>query len=551
NSGANGLYSAGSPGLGKDVIGVASFDNSNTFLTYFEVNGAHIGYVPMDFAGPTPTSGSEEIVFVGRGCVDADTVTPGLQTDPYLDDPNGKVALISRGACSFNEKATRAITAGAVAVVIHNSSAGVFNGTLGTPIDGTTPVVGISLADGLFIQAQTAPVTMTWTNQQDSFPSPTGGLISSFSSYGLAPDLSLKPDIGAPGGNIYSTYPLEQGGYATLSGTSMSSPHTAGAAALLLEAKPNLSPSQVRDALLNSADPKNWSGNPGLGFLDLVHRQGAGMLDIDDAILATTTITPSKIATGEGEAGPFTQQLVVKNNGASTVTYDLSFEEAIATSGVITITGYSIFGVDVVFDSASVTVKPGKTAKVNATVISYYPDQYQFGGYIIFTPQGGGQEYRVPFAGIGGDYQSIQMLTPTPFGFPALGWTPDGNNFGFASPGDVFTMQGFDLPYILIHFEHQVQEFRVRIFNADGSPVHPVHNFAFDYEYLPRNSTTTSFFAYAWDGTRLYNNGNNKVKVVPDGEYYLVVEALKANGDAGNPAHWETWTSPTFVVDRP
>jgi minor extracellular serine protease Vpr len=44
----------------------------------------------------------------------------------------------------------------------------------------------------------------------------------------------------------------------------------------------------VRGILQNSADPKNWWGNPGLGFLDNVHRQGAGMLDIPGAIMATT-----------------------------------------------------------------------------------------------------------------------------------------------------------------------------------------------------------------------------------------------------------------------
>jgi hypothetical protein len=333
----------------------------------------------------------------------------------------------------------------------------------------------------------------------------------------------------------------------------MSSPHVAGAVALLLEAKPNLKASEVRDILQNSADPKDWSLAPGFGYIESVHRQGAGMLDIDDAILATTTITPGKIATGEGEAGPFVQKLTIYNDGNSTVTYDLSYEEyAITTEGVLTVDDYWLSDATVSFSASSVTVKPHKKATVTATITpATWPVTGLYGGYIYFTPQGSGQAYSVPFAGYVGDYQGIQALTPSIYGFPALGWTPDGNNFGFASPGDVFTMQGFDLPYILIHFEHQVQEFRVRIFNANGSPVHPVHNLAFDYEYLPRNSTTTGFFAYAWDGTRLQDNGNNKVKVVPDGEYYLVVEALKANGNAGNPAHWETWTSPNFVVDRP
>ena len=116
-------------------------------------------------------------------------------------------------------------------------------------------------------------------------------------------DLILKPDIGAPGGLIRSTYPLEQGSYATISGTSMASPHVAGAAALLKQARPGLAASDFRVILQNSADPKNWSGAPTLGFLDFVHRQGAGMVDIDDAIASTTTVTPGKLSFGEGSGG--------------------------------------------------------------------------------------------------------------------------------------------------------------------------------------------------------------------------------------------------------
>jgi subtilisin family serine protease len=180
----------------------------------------------MSFSAPPPTDGSREIVYVGQGCT----------ADAYLADPAGKAALIVRGVCGFAEKAARAIAAGATEGVIMNNTPGVVFGTLGAPLGSDVPVVGISLADGNFIRAQAYPVTWTWTAEAASAPNPTGNLISGFSSYGLAADLSLKPNIGAPGGNIYSAYPLEAGGFATLSGTSMSAPHVAGGIALIKQA---------------------------------------------------------------------------------------------------------------------------------------------------------------------------------------------------------------------------------------------------------------------------------------------------------------------------
>jgi minor extracellular serine protease Vpr len=533
NNGANGLYSAGAPGLGKKVIGVAAFDNSHVFLPYFTVNDQPIGYITMTYSPPPPTSGTYEIEYVGEACA-------ALEVDLA-----GKVALASRGTCAFSVKAINATNAGAVAVVIANNASGVFNGTLGEPIPGVAPTVGISLEDGNFIRAQAAPVYMTWTDQMESFLSPTGGLISSFSSYGLSPDLALKPDIGAPGGNIYSTYPLEKGGYATMGGTSMSSPHVAGAAALLLQAKPNTPSQVVRDILQNSADPKDWWGYPGVGYIDNVHRQGAGMLDIDDAILATTKIEPGKISAGEGEAGPFTQTLTIENKGKGPVIYDLTYVNALSTGGVIAPSFY-LSNAGVVFSKSSIRVPAGRAATVNVTINpATLPLNGQYGGYIVFTPQDGGQVYRVPFAGFVGDYQGIQVLTPTPYDFPALGWSPDGVNFGFAAQGDLFTLEGFDMPYFLVHFEHQARLFRVEIFDAKGKSWQRAYN----EEYLPRNSTATGFYAFSFDGNTLI--GNDKLRAVPDGTYYAVISVLKALGDEDNPAHWETWTSPMFVIDRP
>ena len=119
NAGANGLYSASAPGVGKKVIGVASYDNTHVWLPYFTVDSAKVGYQTMTFSPLPPLSGSAEIVYVGQGC----------NADTYLADPAGKTALAVRGTCSFAEKALKAIAAGATAVLIHNNVPGVVSGT--------------------------------------------------------------------------------------------------------------------------------------------------------------------------------------------------------------------------------------------------------------------------------------------------------------------------------------------------------------------------------------------------------------------------------------
>ena len=269
-------------------------------------------------------------------------------------------------------------------------------------------MIQISQADGLVIAAALPGQTWNWTTGVVSVPNATGGTISSFSSFGLNAELTLKPDIGAPGGFIRSTYPLEAGTYNTISGTSMASPHVAGAVALLLQAHPGTKPGDVRDILENSADPKNRFGQT---YLDATQRQGAGMLDIMGAIDATTLISPGKISLGEGNGG--SAKLTLRNSSGTPVTYDLSHEPAVGTTNTFAPVAYSTDYASASFSSPSVTVPGNGSANVTVTITPNpaMPDKGVYGGYIKFTPQGGGQAYSVPYAGFKGDYQSIQVLT--------------------------------------------------------------------------------------------------------------------------------------------
>ncbi len=559
NSGANGVYSASAPGVGNEVIGVASFDNSHvSALTFLTPGGRSVPYLEITETTDAPTEGtSAPVVYVGRGCPKSGPTWELPAEDPYLSDPAGKVALIDRGICTFDAKYQRAITAGAVGVVIMNNVPGMFAG--GATVDRGFFSIGISQEDGNALKAEIAagPVVLTWTSDRVNAVNPTGGRMSSFSSYGMTAELKLKPDIGAPGGLIRSTYPLEKGTYAIVSGTSMASPHVAGGAALYLEAHPGTTQAELRTRLQNSADPIQFNA----AFLDVVHRQGAGMLDIDDAILSTATVEPSRISLGEGTGGAAT--LTVSNSGASAVTYNVSHVGGLTTRGSTNAPILSGPTSGAAFSATSITVPAGGQATLGVTITAIQDPllvNSQYGGYVVLTPTaGGGAPLRVPYAGFNGDYQSIQAVTPTVNQLPWVSRLTSctrfvgidctaGGVFNKATVNEVFdlTDEINETPYFLVHLEHQARELRIEVFDSTTE-----RNWGrlFTEDYLPRSATATSFFAFGFDGE--VTKGRNGQHVdVPDGTYYVRLTALKALGDPANPAHWETWTSPTFVIDR-
>jgi minor extracellular serine protease Vpr len=537
NSGATGLYSAGAPGVGEKVIGVASFENTHINALTLNVNPSdrQVAYLPLSTTPDPPLVGTTaEVVYIGQGC----------PSDSYLEDPAGKVALIVRGECFFYEKYNRAVFSGAAGVVIYNNAPGIFAGA--GVVDQGVFGVGISLEDGLHIRDQIGlghSVTLSWTGVRINTPNPGGGLIASTSSYGLAPDLSLKPDIGAPGGNIRSTYPQSLGSYATLSGTSMAAPHVAGAAALLLEAHPGTPAGEVRGILQNSAQPKPYRNST--AYIEAVHRQGAGMLQIDKAIEATIKIVPSKLALGESQAGSTVRTLTLYNTHTEEVVYDVTYTNAISTNAN-TFSPTAYVGIaSASFSPTSVTVPAGGSATVDVTINpATQPEYGQYGGYIVFTPQADGQTYQVPFAGFVGDYQAIQVLAPGNYEFP-FPWLVT-YDWWRCEDGAVFSMLGDDFPHVLATFQHQSSLVRMEILPV-GDLDKEYDLTVFQTEFFGRNTNTSYFYEFLWDGTAVENHQR---RPLPNGDYQLKLTVLKALGDPDNPTHWETWTSPTFTIAR-
>jgi minor extracellular serine protease Vpr len=583
-----GMWGGGAPGVAEGVISVAAIDNIKQYVPGFKItpDGRGVPYLHAADSPSVPENGTVDIARTGTVDTTDDACAPLVPMSLA-----GKAALIRRGTCGFAVKEANAAAAGAAAVILYNNIPGNFPpAAAGSPV----PVLAISQADGVTINQflDLGRVELTW-GFAVAVPNSTGGLLSFFSSYGLAADLSLKPDIAAPGGSIRSTWPLERGGYAVESGTSMATPHVAGAVALFLQAHRGATPREVRDALQNSADPVPWALAPTAGFLDYVARQGAGLLDIDDAILATTTITPGKLSLGDtvnssgaqdrnggNEVGDRLPKLTVANNGATPVTYALGHVDGLAIAAGALGDEHPQLGPSAVSFAAdgapvsTITLGPRERKRVEVTVVprSGLTEGTVYGGWIVLTPPSG-PPLRVPYAGYIGDYQGIPAMTPTTRGFPwlarATGLSVDPDShirpiytkvgpselFTFAPrtlttvPPSALTRPAFDAPSVVIHINHPARRLRGEIFKVGSrQPLGKV----FEEEFVARNPFDGPLAA-PWRATMSFPlDGRVRVGrrsfLLPDGEYYVVVTAERALADRDTPV--DTWTSPTFTVDR-
>ncbi|MEH7082312.1 S8 family serine peptidase [Neobacillus drentensis] len=306
NSGPN-VWSVGSPGTASKAISVGA--STPTLETpYISIEGSREQFQiePMEGSATWNLDRS------------ADLADGGLGRPDELKDVDGKIVLIQRGILTFTQKSENAQKAGAKAVLIYNNiSGGRFMGNLDSQL--TIPVGALAKGDGVILQKeikkQTTSARVVVSEDRDQ--------LADFSSRGpVTGTWEIKPDIVAPGVAINSTIP---GGYLSLQGTSMAAPHVAGACALIKQAHPEWTPVQIKAALMNTAIPLAKSSkavNPGQSYYR-TFEQGAGRIQVDEAVKANTLVSPSSIRFGK-----FTEQsdvqkayLHVENTGSRTHRY--------------------------------------------------------------------------------------------------------------------------------------------------------------------------------------------------------------------------------------
>ena len=307
---------AGSPGSYTNSFTVASVDNDGLISASMQVGDRSFGYTEK-------TANSVGTPYSNQPLATLDTTEDGSGTEYefiWIDgvgqgsdfdgmDLTGKIVFCSRGEIYYSEKANAAASRKAAATVVYNTEPGLVNMDM-TGYNYPAPAVFISQEDAKAVKDQATAQTTEdgktyYTGSVTVRGKVTGNyagsayqVMSSFSSWGVPGDLSLKPEISAPGGNIYSV----NGGvaatdqYELMSGTSMASPQVAGMVALVqqylreqgIEVAGMTSRALTQSLLMSTATAlrDRASGN----YYPLL-QQGAGLANVSAALRTPTFVT--------------------------------------------------------------------------------------------------------------------------------------------------------------------------------------------------------------------------------------------------------------------
>ena len=334
----------------------------------------------------------------------------GAEEDYAGLDLTGKIALVQRGGGMYYEQKERnAANAGAIGMLVYNNVPGMLYMSI---TDWKIPCAFISQAAGEYMKQQQTK-TLSVASADALVESPTYGM-ADFSSWGATPELTLKPEITAPGAGIYAAVP---GGYESMDGTSMASPHAAGGMAIVQQAL------KARDNSMTGAQRKHMTDTLLMSTAHVIYddngvpysprKQGAGLMSINDAVntrgyLSVEGMERPKLELKDDPAmkGVYTMNFTVHNTGSDTLYYDVTplvltdtTEAYVNGSGqeFSTISGSSrllphTFTTNC--ENNRVAVAPGKTADVTVTVtvtgegramLAQFPNGSYVEGFVTLT----------------------------------------------------------------------------------------------------------------------------------------------------------------------
>ena len=428
------------PATYSSVVAVASVENA-LLRNAFTVNGKDIGYQrarglngeKVAFFSDLP-AGTYEYVDAGF----ASEEDAAALKAKYPDGLAGKIALVSRGKMTYQKKVENLYDLKPAGIVVYNN---VSVGSL-IAMNLTTqdmPAAFISQADG---QAMLdAPEHKLSIAEGQVLPQSTVYEASEFSAWGVSPDLRLKPEIAAPGGEVFSSIP--DGAYEQSSGTSMATPQMAGVSTIVLQRVQSdplfasMSARQkadvVQNLIMGTARPLTDAAQT-TGALYSPRKQGAGLVD---ALAATTSsVYPTVVGAPEqsrpkADLGDGTKgwhfDVTLHNLSGVPATYELSSQalSEIVDGGFFTqhSADWRGRGVEITYSGAAsasaegamVTVPASGEATVGIDVTpgsefaSYVADNAPNGtfldGFVRFASKTEGQpDLAVPYLGFYGDW---------------------------------------------------------------------------------------------------------------------------------------------------
>ena len=354
---------------------------------------------------------------------------------------SGKIALVSRGGITYQAKKEAAKKAGAAGILVYNNEPGMLYMQLDKY---DLPSAFISQADGKYLAARASDVRkLTISNAKGTVDNPTTGEMSDFSSWGVTPELTLKPDITAPGGNIKSA--TVGGGYTTKSGTSMAAPFVSGAMAVVkqyIEQKGYASSKTDKAALVNAllmstADLVMAGSDP-----YSPRKQGAGSVNIAAATSTKAYLTAAdgsrpKVELGDDaqKSGSYTVKFQLHNLSGEELTYTLGgyvqtdgqeVTKQIGGKDVHQVTELP-YRLEAKIPAQTVTVPANGTETVSVAVSlteadkQYLSENFKNGtyveGFVTLTPESDVQPVlSIPYMGFYGDWTKAPIVDATDYG---------------------------------------------------------------------------------------------------------------------------------------